>query len=233
MLNRTHGKIIDAVIAKAEAACPGALALIGVYGSAATGEMHEKSDLDLMILVNDGRGNALCDAFVLDDAGVGYDLYCTTWSMLEADALCTHAHLSKLLDSQIVYAPDPAALERLEVLRSRARQMLCSDERFEKARSALDEAKKAFADCCMDEDLASARLHAGMAMYMLLDALMLHGGRYFKLGVKRTFAETAQLALPFDLERMVQEVICARSVERICRALRQLMGAARAHMAHP
>lgn len=48
--------IIDAIIKKAERVCPQSLAMIGVYGSVATGDTYEKSDLDLMILINDDDG---------------------------------------------------------------------------------------------------------------------------------------------------------------------------------
>ena len=41
--------------------CPDSLALIGVYGSVATGDEHEKSDLDLMILINDENGCVLAE----------------------------------------------------------------------------------------------------------------------------------------------------------------------------
>ena len=49
-------KIIDAVIEKAHKVCPQSLALIGVYGSAATGDVYEKSDLDLLILSKNDEG---------------------------------------------------------------------------------------------------------------------------------------------------------------------------------
>jgi len=49
-------KIIDAVIRKEQAVCPGAVALIGVYGSFMTGDVHPLSDLNLLILINDERG---------------------------------------------------------------------------------------------------------------------------------------------------------------------------------
>ena len=49
-------KMIDAVIEKAEMVCPGSLALIGVYGSVATGDEYAKSDLDLLILIQDDNG---------------------------------------------------------------------------------------------------------------------------------------------------------------------------------
>ena len=63
-INKT---IIDAIIKKAEALCPDSLALIGIYGSVATGDEHEKSNLDLMILINDNNGQVLADGFILDD----------------------------------------------------------------------------------------------------------------------------------------------------------------------
>lgn len=44
---------------KADALCPDSLALIGVYGSVVTGDEYEKSDLDLMILINDENGQVL------------------------------------------------------------------------------------------------------------------------------------------------------------------------------
>ena len=54
-LEERNQKIIDAVVKKANTVCPGALALIGIYGSFMTGDFHEKSDLDLLILINDDR----------------------------------------------------------------------------------------------------------------------------------------------------------------------------------
>ncbi len=73
--------------------CPDSLALIGVYGSVATGDEYGKSDLDLMILINDENGQVLADGFIIDDVDIGYDLYCTSWDMLENDAQCGHAHV--------------------------------------------------------------------------------------------------------------------------------------------
>lgn len=39
-MNNINQKIIDAIIAKAEKICPNSLALIGVYGSFATGDIY-------------------------------------------------------------------------------------------------------------------------------------------------------------------------------------------------
>jgi Uncharacterized conserved protein len=64
-------KIIDAVIRKEQAVCPGAIALIGIYGSFQTGDIHPLSDLDLLILINDDRGWQLGKAFIQEDRGRG------------------------------------------------------------------------------------------------------------------------------------------------------------------
>lgn len=144
-MNDRNKTMIDAIIKKAAALCPDSLALIGVYGSVAAGDEYEKSDLDLMILVNDENGQVLADGFIIDDVDIGYDLYCTSWGMLENDAQCGHAHLSKLFDSMIVYCKDKSALKRLDEIRSKAAELLTSDKRYEKADQAYSDAKK---DAC-------------------------------------------------------------------------------------
>ena len=232
-MNPAHEKIIDAIIRKAEAVCPDSLALIGVYGSEATGDLHGKSDLDLLILINDEKGWQLGAGFILEDSGIGYDIYCTSWEMLEGEAECEHAHLSKLMDSKILYVCDEAAPERLEGLKRKAADILSSETRFEKAQAAWDNAKRAYADCCMAQSMGQVRLSAGGALYFLLDAVMLHHGKYYRRGVKRTFEELAALELPFDMGKMVMDVICAKDADGIRGALTELMRAVQAHMARP
>ncbi len=222
-MKEIHQKIIDAVIRKAESVCPESLALIGVYGSVATGDTHEKSDLDLLILINAPRGRQLADAFILDDVEIGYDVYCTDWDMLERDAACDHAHLSKLLDSQLIYVKDPSAVDRLEELRSRARNLLASEERFQKSKAALDSAKRNFSECFLTDSMSQIRTKAGETILALQDAIMLFHGRYFQRGVKRTFEELNALALPFDMEALTLEIICAETPADIRTRLTELL----------
>ncbi len=100
-LEERNQKIIDAVIKKANIVCPGALALIGINGSFMTGDFYEKSDLDLLILINDDRGWQLACTFIQDDLQVGHDIYCTTWEQLQKDARYEHPNISKLMDAKI------------------------------------------------------------------------------------------------------------------------------------
>ena len=222
-MNDRNKTIIDAVIKKADALCPNSLALIGVYGSVATGDEHEKSDLDLMILIQDEDGWVLAEGFLLDDVDVGYDIYCTSWDMLERDAQCNHAHLSKLFDSKIVYCKDQSALEKLDGMKRKAAELLASDKRYEKADNAYCEAKKMFAEAHLTESLSKVRSSAGAVINYIEDAVMLYNGQYFRKGTKRTFDELRQLELPFDLETGIMDILRAETVEQIREKLKELL----------
>lgn len=196
MKNDVNQKIIDAVIEKANAVCPDSLALIGVYGSVATGEAYEKSDLDLLILIQDDEGWQLGTGFILEDTKIGYDIYCTNWGGLRYDAECHHAQISKLMDSQIVYVKNQQAYEELCKLREQTKFFLASEERFQRVQELVDKAKVSFANAYLHEELGQVRLDTFGVMYYLMDALMLFHGRYFKRGVKRMLDELA--TLPID-----------------------------------
>ena len=120
-------KIIDVIIEKANRVCPGALALIGINGSFMTGDFYEKSDLDLLILINDDRGYQLARAFIQDDLQVGHDIYCTTWESLQKDARYEHPNISKLMDSKIVYCADEKYRQDLEKLRKQGADLGLED----------------------------------------------------------------------------------------------------------
>ncbi len=232
-MNEVHQKIISAIIQKAEAVCPNSLALIGLYGSVATGDTHEKSDLDLMILVNDEQGHQLSEAFILNDTGIGYDLYCTSWAMLEEDAKCHHAHLSKLFDATLVYIKNPGAVQRLEKLRKKAFDLLASDERYKQAQAALSHAKVMYANCFLTDSIAQMRMNAGAVIHFLLDAVMLYHGQYFRKGVKRTFEELESLNLTFPMEEKVMNVIQAETDTDIKSAVTDLMKTVQANLLFP
>ena len=202
-MNNTNQKIIDAIIAKAKVICPNSLALIGIYGSVATGDTYTKSDLDLMILIKDNEGWKLGTGFILEDSKIGYDIYCTNWEGLKWDAGCHHAQLSKLMDSRIVYVKDQDALDALNELREQTKSFLQSDERFERVNELLQKAKVSYADACLYEELGKVRISAAEVILSLLDSIMIYHGCYFKRGVKRIFEELSQFPLePAFLENM-------------------------------
>ncbi|MBR3503230.1 MAG: nucleotidyltransferase domain-containing protein [Clostridia bacterium] len=209
-MNSLNEKIIGAVVEKARRVCPDSLALVGVYGSARTGDGHARSDLDLLILIGDEEGRKLAKGFILEDAGIGYDLYCTTWPMLEDDAACRQAHLGRLMDAEIVYASGEAALARLNGLRERAAALLASEERYRRAAETVERLCGAYARAMAAETLGAMRAWAAWFISLGLDAVMLWNGRYFKRGVKRTFEELAGLDLPEGFVEDIGKIVRSR-----------------------
>ena len=211
-MNITNQKIINAIIEKANKVCPESLALIGIYGSVATGDVYEKSDLDLLILIQNDEGRKLGAGFILDDKEVGYDIYCTDWNGLRYDAECHHAHISKLMDSQIVYVNNQEAYMELLQLRRQAKQFLESEERFQRANELVDKAKVSYANACLYDELGQVRLGAFGVIHYLLDAVMLYHGSYFKRGVKRTFEELETLPLDDMFTDTIKKIVVRKDI---------------------
>ncbi|MBR5512524.1 MAG: nucleotidyltransferase domain-containing protein [Ruminococcus sp.] len=194
-MKNINNKIINSIISRAEMICPDSLALIGVYGSVATGDIYKKSDLDLLILINDDVGYRLATGFILDDSKIGYDLYCTTLDNLKYDSECHNAHLSKLMESEIVYVKNQQAYDELYCLREKTKSFLSSDERFARVRELIEKAMLSFADACLYDNIGKVRINVCDIILSLANAIMIYHGTYFKRGIKRIFDELSQFPL--------------------------------------
>ena len=143
--------------------------------------------------------------------------------MLERDAQCNHAYLSKLFDSVIVYCKDKSSLKRLDEIKRKAVETLASNRRYDKANDAYCEAKKKFAESFLTESLSKVRGCAGAAIMFIEDAVMLYNGQYFRKGTKRALDELKQLDLPFNIEIIITDIIRAETVEKIRSRLTELL----------
>lgn len=226
-LDIRNRKIIDAVIEKANRVCPKSLALIGIYGSFATGDFCEKSDLDLLVLINDDNGWQLGCTFIQDDLEVGHDIYCTTWGSLQKDSLYESPNISKLMDSEIVYCADEQYLEKLEALRKKVNENLAapfSKEDYGKAENMLKEAEHFYVLAMMAENMADLWVQAGYAVYYIENAIAMLNKKYFHYGTKRTYEELeAMEKRPSKLCEMIERVLSADSAERVKNYLTTLM----------
>lgn len=219
----SHRKIIEAVLEKAKTV-PGGLDILGIYGSAATGDMHERSDLDLLIVPTLPEDwIRFTHTFVLDDEQIGYDIYCTSWDMLEEDAECRHANLGKLMDSEILFVRDDQTRERIEGLRSRTKETLASEERFSRAEEALQRSYMPFTAAITADTMADKRAYSAYVISLCLDAVMLYNGKYFRKGTKRTFEELQGLALPVAFEECIMRIVKADAGSDADEALTDLM----------
>ncbi len=225
-LEQRNQSLISAVIEKARRVCPDSLAMIGVYGSFQTGDTHPKSDLDLMILINDEKGFQLSRAFIQDDLGVGHDLYCTTWESLREDAAYPDPHIKKLMDAEIVYCADERYLDELELLRAKARAILeapFSLDDYRKAEEQFKEARVCYADAMTKDGLPGIRYSAGGFLYYIENAYAMLNKRYFQYGVKRRLEElSAMPKRPDGLIEMIEAVAEANTPDALKAALTEL-----------
>lgn len=218
-LKKRNEKIIEAIIKKSEKVCPSSVALIGIYGSFLTGDIYEKSDLDLLIVINDDKGWQLGEVFIQDDLEVGHDIYCTTWEALENDARYNNPNISKLMCSKIVYCAEEKYIKQLEELRESVEKILKSSftvKDYERVEEAMVNAYKAYANLMISKDLDNSRVYAGELIYYVEAAICLINKSYFKLGVKRTYDELEELQeKPDCLIVNIDKIIKADNLDRI------------------
>lgn len=224
---KRNRKIIDAVIERAEKICPGSLALIGIYGSFATGDIHERSDLDLLILINDDRGWQLGCTFIQDDLGVGHDIYCTSWEDMRQASFYNDPNIAKLMDSQIVYCCDEKYRSELRGLRKRAADIMQSPfsrEDFLKAENIFKEAEHFYISALVSENMQDIREQAGYVLYYLENAVAMLNKKYFRLGTRRIYEELeAMEKRPAGLCGMIERVVSSVSGEELKNALTALI----------
>lgn len=184
MLFEKNNRIIEAVRQRAERICPGALDMIAVTGSFASGDYHEKSDLDLLIVIGEEAGYALSHCFILDD--VGYDLYCHSWERLAQAAAYESPYVSKLLDAQIVYCREASVKERFDMLSEQLKARLngpLTEDDCRNANAQLANAKARYFDAMMAGangymfPLMGVINALECAVYLLNHAVVRHGVR--------------------------------------------------------
>ncbi len=220
-------KIIDAVIEKAKRVCPESLAMIGICGSFATGDYYEKSDLDLLVLINDDNGWRLSCTFIQDDLQVGHDIYCTTWEKLEYDSLYNDPNIAKLMDSKIVFCADEKYIEKLEALRKKVNNNLSaplSKEDWLKAEKKMKEAEHFYLMAMIAEDMEDLWVQTGYTLYYIENAIAMLNKKYFHYGVKRVYEELELMEnKPCKLCEMIENVLSGKSSEEIKESLTTLV----------
>lgn len=207
--------IIDMVISRARRDFPTDIALIGLTGSFKTGDFHRKSDLDLIIISNTERAQAIASCFILDD--VGYDIYCTPWEpRVAAEARLENPMVAHVVDLDILYAASEEDLRRFRSYQDQARQLLSeplNGNWLARAQMFLEKAKVSYADLMLAEGIGAARFAAGQMCQHLFCVLTQLNTTYFKRGVKRHLEEVSGYAhLPAGFEEEYRRLIAAQTV---------------------
>lgn len=209
-------KLINMVIERAKRDFPEDIAIIGLSGSFSTGDFHEKSDLDLIIINNTARGWEISSCFILED--VGYDIYCTPWdTRIEANANLEIPTVSCLTHMKILYCAKPEYMERLKIYQQRALDELAKPigaASLARARKCLDRAKQYYAEACLSDEPGPVRYAAGKLALEVINAINQLNNSCFLHGTKRYLEELAPLSYqPENFEQSYMWIIEAKTVE--------------------
>lgn len=214
-LEERNSRIINAIIQKSEALCPGAIALIGIAGSFHSGDIYEKSDLDLCIVMNDDRGRKLSTCFILDD--VAFDIYLTRWRSLESMSEYNDPYITKLLELDIIYCSDEKHMQKYMELRSKVADILnqpFSLKDLEKTQKHINEACIKYTDLMLSDQYGECRFAASEMLYYIEFAIYMFNKTYVKKGVKRIPEEICAMShLPTDFMNYHRKLINATSIE--------------------
>lgn len=227
VLQNRNRVIIDTILAKAMRCCPDALDLVAVTGSFSRDDYYEKSDLDLLIVINDPAGRQLAKCFVLGD--VGHDIYCQTWDILEHAAEYPDPHVAKLVDAEVVYCRNEEVAARYRRLGDelRARMATAPDASTLNAiEKYMNEAWQDFGRLCVEDDFGRCRYFAAGVLYRIEYAVYMLNGAYIRRGIRGIPEEICALPrLPDDFAEHYHALIDAPSSEDIRREMGALLRA--------
>ena len=214
-LHTRNRAIIDAVLAKAARCCPDALDLIAVTGSFSRDDYYEKSDLDLLIVINDPIGRRLAKCFVLGD--VGHDIYCQTHEVLEHAAEYPDPHVSKLLDAEVIYCRNNEVAEWYRRLGDELRARMASAPDTFTLNTIVEHMNAAWQDfgrLCAEQDVGRCRYYAAGVLYRIEYAVYMLNGAYIRRGIRGIPDEISSLPrLPEDFAAHYHGLIEAQTAE--------------------
>ncbi len=224
-LRKRNARIIEAIIKKAGMVCPGSIALIGIAGSFCSGDIHERSDLDLCIVINDNEGWKIADCFILNE--VGFDLYCTPWHRLETMAEYTNPHVTKLLHLDIVYHADDASLARYLALRKTVQDKLDAPFSIEDANHVtrhFADAMTAYVAVMLSDTAAECKYASARMLLPIEHLIYLANKSYIRRGIRRIPEELRAMKwLPQHFWRNYRQLIAANSQDSIQSCSTRLM----------
>lgn len=221
-------QLIDMVVERAKRDFPEDIALIGLTGSFNTGDFHEKSDLDLIIVNVTERGRGISAGFIYDD--VGYDIYCSPWSpRLEAQSRLESPMASCLIELQVLYCAKPEYMQQLEAYQRAAKALLAQpigEACLARAEKNINAAKQHYAEAWLSTELGQAKYAAAGVVLETVNALTQMNNTYIRLGIKRYLEQMLTYAyLPEDFEARYMAVIDANSIDAVRAAAGGLLSA--------
>ena len=185
-------KIIEEVIKKIERTCPNAVDMVAIDGSFASGDYHEKSDLDFLIIKNSDEADKISTSFILDD--IGYDIYTHSWDDLKKISRYENPYVAKLKQLDIIYTRNNGVNEKYKELQADLNDNMNNEELIKKNISKnFSKILDNYNDILNCENISNAYKILGSFMYNLENVLYLLNGKYVEHGTKNIPVEIAKM----------------------------------------
>lgn len=214
-LEDKNKKLIDMVIERAKRDFPNDIALIALTGSFSTGNFHEKSDLDLIIINNTAEGWGIADGFIFAD--VGYDLYCNSWQSIE-DAIKNNG-VTSIIDWQVFYYAKLEYLEKFNSLKAQVEENLklpINKDCLDRAKKHIDLMKQYLSEVFLSDDVCKVKYASGCLLANVVTTLVRLNNSYIKRGIRRDMVELLSYKfLPNDFEKSYMAVVNANTIDEL------------------
>lgn len=189
-----NNRIIEIVKDIIEKKCPGTVDLIGIAGSFCNGDIYDKSDLDLVIIINNDKAKLLNVCFILGD--VGFDIYTSTWDRLENMSDYNNPFVTKLFDLDIVYTRDETVLERYQSLSATLKENMSNAPRINKrVAEILGDVLSLKDDFIKTSDSKTKYKYLAKIISYTEYIIYMTNSSYVKRGVKRIPEEISQMPI--------------------------------------
>lgn len=191
-LQEKNKKIIEEVIRKIESTCPNAVDMVAICGSFASGDYHEKSDLDLLIIKNSDEADKISTSFILDD--IGYDIYTRSWDDLKNASKYENPYVAKLKQVDIVYTRNNDVNEKYKELQADLNDNMNNKELVkENISKNFSKILGNYNDILNCDNISNAYKILGSFMYNLENIIYLLNGKYVEHGTKNIPVEIVKM----------------------------------------
>ena len=189
-MTERNQKFIDVILDTINTHYHEDIALVILYGSCFNGSSHDKSDLDVLVIPKTERGTNFAKTFILD--GIGFDLWNSSWTILENIARHEDMRAGILADSTPIYFGDEESREKYDRLKAESLEKpSLTAEDYHNAMNFVENAKKYYGGLC----LSGTSAYIGGIVMELVYALCLLNRSYLRFGAKKILEEAVEFKL--------------------------------------
>lgn len=211
-----NNKIIQIILEEIDNQCPGSVDLIGIGGSFCSGDIYERSDLDLAIIVNNKEATSILNkCFILEN--VGFDIYTQEWENFEKMAEYNNPYVTKLFDLNIVYSKDESILKKYEKLQQKVRDNMQNTRVVsKKIGKHFIEAMRCYRKICETSDISIGYKSLAKLISEIEYILYMINKTYIKRGTKRIPEEISNMnILPDGFLEIYLDIVNCTTLEDI------------------